>query len=137
MHLSIGCQLDLRCEPATPLLALVHVHSSLAPDLDGPERLQVLPDRSYEVLTDQAGNRWCRLLAASGSTSLTYAATIQVPDGTDPVHPHVRQCPIQALPIDAYRFLNASTLRYRGVDGAGLEHLLRDPTGLAAGAGHL
>ena len=109
MHLSIGCKLDLRCEPATPLLALVHVHSSLTPDLVVPELLQVLPDRSYEVLTDQAGNRCCRLLAASGSTSLSYSATIQVPDGTDPVLPHVRQCPIQALPIDAYRFLNAST----------------------------
>jgi transglutaminase-like putative cysteine protease len=109
VHLSIGCRLDLRCEPATPLLALVHVHSSLAPDLVAPELLQVLPDRSYEVLTDQAGNRWCRLLAHSGSTSLSYSATIEVPDATDPVLPHVRQCPIQALPIDAYRFLNAST----------------------------
>jgi transglutaminase-like putative cysteine protease len=109
VHLSIGCKLDLRCEPATPLLALVHVHSSLAPDLVAAEQLQVLPDRSYEVLADQAGNRWCRLLAPSGSTSLSYSATIEVPDCTDPVLPHVRQCPIQALPIDAYRFLNAST----------------------------
>jgi transglutaminase-like putative cysteine protease len=109
VHLSIGCRLDLRCEPATPLLALVHVHDSLSPDLVAPEQLQVLPDRSYEVLADQARNRWCRLLAHSGSTSLSYSATIEVPEGTDPVHPHVRQCPIQALPIDAYRFLNAST----------------------------
>jgi transglutaminase-like putative cysteine protease len=107
--LSIGCKLDLRCEPATPLLALVHVHSSLATDLVAAEQLQVRPDRSYEVLADQAGNRWCRLLAPSGSTSLSYGATIEVPDCTDPVLSHVRQCPIQALPIDAYRFLNAST----------------------------
>jgi len=109
VHLSIGCKLDLRCEPATPLLALVHVHSSMAPDLVAAEQLQVLPDRSYEVLADQAGNRWCRLMAPSGSTSLSYSATIEVPDCTDPLLPHVRQCPIQALPIDAYRFLNAST----------------------------
>lgn len=107
--LSIGCKLDLRCEPGTPLLALVHVHGGLAADLVAPEQVQVLPDRSYEVLTDQAGNRWCRLLAASGSTRLTYATTIQVSDATDPVLPHVGQCPIQALPIDAYCFLNAST----------------------------
>jgi transglutaminase-like putative cysteine protease len=107
--LSIGCKLDLRCEPATPLLSLVHVHGSLAAHLVAPEQLQVLPDRSYEVLTDPAGSRWCRLVTASGNTSLTYATTIQVSDATDPVLPHVGQCPIQALPIDAYRFLNAST----------------------------
>jgi len=109
VHLSIGCNLELCCEPSTPLLALVHVHSSLAAELVAPERLQLLPDRSYELLADQAGNRWCRLLTASGSSSLNYTATVQVPDHTDPVLPHVGQCPIEALPIDAYRFLNAST----------------------------
>jgi transglutaminase-like putative cysteine protease len=109
VRLSIGCNLELRCDPATPLLALVHVHSSLTDSLDALEQLHLLHDRSYEVLADQAGNRWCRLLATSGITSLTYAATIQVPDASDPVLTHVRQGPIQALPIDAYRFLNAST----------------------------
>lgn len=109
MHLSIGCRIELRCETATPLLALVHVHSSLAPDLIGPERLQLQPDRTVEVLADQSGNRWCRFVAAAGTTSLRYATTIEAPDHTDPVLPGVRQCPIEALPIDTYRFLNAST----------------------------
>ena len=109
MHLSIGCQLELQCEPATPLLALVHVHSSVTADLAGLERMELLPDRSYELLADQAGNRWCRFLPGWSRPRLTYAATIQVPDSSDPVLPHVRACPIEALPIDAYRFLNAST----------------------------
>ena len=109
MHLSIGCRIELRCETATPLLALVHVHSSLAPDLIAPERLQLQPDRTVEVLADQSGNRWCRFVAAAGTTSLRYATTIEAPDHTDPVLPGVRQCPIEALPIDTYRFLNAST----------------------------
>ena len=108
MHLSIGCRIELRCETATPLLALVHVHSSLAPDLIAPERLQLQPDRTVEVLADQSGNRWCRFVAAAGTTSLRYATTIEAPDHTDPVLPGVRQCPIEALPIDTYRFLNAS-----------------------------
>lgn len=109
MQLSIGCQIELCCEPATPLLALVHVHSGVVPDLVAPERLQLLPDRTYEVLADQAGNRWCRLQAPSGSMSLRYSGTVQVPDQTDPVLPNVRQCPIEALPIDTYRYLNASS----------------------------
>ncbi len=109
MHLSIGCQLELTCEQATPLLALVHVHTSLLPDLVEPEDLRVCPERPYEVLTDQNGNRWCRLLARPGGTTLGYATRIQVADQTDPVWPQMRHCPIEALPIDTYRFLNAST----------------------------
>jgi transglutaminase-like putative cysteine protease len=108
VHLSIGSRIELRCETATPLLALVHVHKSLAPDLIGPERLQLQPDRTVEVLADQSGNRWCRFVAPPGTTSLRYATTIEAPDHTDPVLPGVRQCPIEALPIDTYRFLNAS-----------------------------
>lgn len=109
MHLSIGCQIELRCEAPTPLLALVHVHSSLAPDLIAPERLQIQPDCTVEVLADQGGNRWCRFVAPSGTTSLRYTTTIEAGDHTDPILPSVRQCPIKALPIDTYRFLNAST----------------------------
>ena len=109
MHLSIGCQLELGCEQATPLLVLVHVHSSLVPALGGPEHLQVCPESPYEVLTDQMGNRWCRLLARPGRNSLGYITRIQVPDHTDPVWPQMGPCPIEALPIETYRFLNAST----------------------------
>jgi Transglutaminase-like superfamily len=109
VHLSIGCRLELTCERATPLLALVHPHTSLLPDLVGPEALQIAPERPYEVLTDLSGNRWCRLLARPGCTGLGYATRIDVPDHTDPVWPHLRPCPIEALPIDTYRFLNAST----------------------------
>ena len=109
VHLSIGCQLDLRCESATPLLALVHPHISLVPDLVGAERLELEPERGYELLTDQSGNRWCRLLARAGTIQLRYAATIHRPDSNDPVLPAVGACPIEALPIDTYRFLNPST----------------------------
>ena len=109
MHLSIGCQLDLRCESATPLLALVHPHASLVPDLVGAERMELEPERGYELLTDQSGNRWCRLLARAGTIQLRYAATIHRPDSNDPVLPAVGACPIEALPIDTYRFLNPST----------------------------
>ena len=119
VHLSIGCLIVLRCEAATPVLGLVHVHGSLAPDLITPERLELPTDRVFEVLADQAGNRWCRLLAPPGTTTLRYAATIDAPDDCDPVLPGVRQCPIDALPIDTYRFLNPSTY----CDTAALMHL--------------
>jgi len=101
--------LELDCGAPTPVLALVHPHSSLSVDLKGPESLVLQPDRTVEVLADQGGNRWCRFLAPPGPTSLRYDATIHVSDGTDPVVPTAPACPIQTLPIDTYRFLNPST----------------------------
>ncbi len=109
MHLRIGCQLDLRCEVATPILALVHPHTSLQADLRSEELVHLHPDRTMEVLRDQSGNRWCRLMAPSGVTRFSYATTIACPDHCDPVLPSVPQCPIHSLPIDTYRYLNAST----------------------------
>jgi len=109
VHLRIGCQLDLRCEVPTPVLALVHPHTSLLNDLRSAEALRLHPDRSIEVLSDQAGNRWCRLTAPSGITRFGYTTTITCSDSSDPVLPSVPECPIQALPIDTYRYLNPST----------------------------
>jgi transglutaminase-like putative cysteine protease len=90
------------------MLALVHPHSSLTADLQAPEPLRLEPDRTIEVLADQTGNRWSRWMTPSGSTLLQYSTTVACPDSPDPVLPTVRHCPIQALPIDTYRFLNPS-----------------------------
>jgi hypothetical protein len=108
VQLTIGCQLTLRCESTTPLLALVHPHHSLTCDLAGPEQVLLDPDRSVEVLPDQWGNRWCRLLASAGRTTFRYSAAIHRPDSVDPVCPTAPQCPVQALPINTYAFLNPS-----------------------------
>lgn len=109
MQLTIGTRLQIRCEAPTPVLLLVHPHLSLRGQLLVPEQVQLLPDRSVEVLTDQQGNRWCRLLAASGPSTFRYRATIRCEDSHDPVRPTTPQCPVQALPIDTYPFLNPST----------------------------
>jgi hypothetical protein len=109
VHLSIGCELRLHCDAPTPLLVVVHPHRSLAGSLRSREAVALRPDRSFELLTDASGNRWSRLIAASGLTTFRYGATIERPDSTDPVLPATPACPVQALPIDTYRFLNAST----------------------------
>jgi hypothetical protein len=80
----------------------------LTPELQAPELLRLEPDRTIEVLADQTGNRWSRWMAPSGSTLLRYSTTVACSDCPDPVLPTVRQCPIQALPIDTYRYLNPS-----------------------------
>lgn len=109
VHLQIGCQFELRCETSTPVLALVHPHPALREDLLGPEEVVVEPDRTFEVLTDPGGNRWCRWLAPAGVSRFRFATSLARPDSTDPVVPTAPQCPVQSLPIDTYRYLNAST----------------------------
>ncbi|MEB3318382.1 MAG: transglutaminase family protein [Cyanobacteriota bacterium] len=109
MHLQIGCRLELRCEDATPFLALVHPHPSLREDVLGAERTLVEPDRSYEVLTDSGGNRWSRWVAPPGLSRFQFSASVSRPDRTDLVVPTAPQCPVRQLPIDTYRYLNAST----------------------------
>ena len=112
MQLSIGCLFELHCEAPTPLLALVHPHHSRQGDLLMPEQVLLQPERTLEVLTDGQGNRWCRLMAASGASTFRYSATVHCPNEPDPVVATASQCPVQALPIDTYRFLNPSSYCY-------------------------
>ncbi len=81
---------------------------NLTGDLQAAEQLRLDPDRTIEVLADQAGNRWSRWLAPSGITTLRYSTTLTCSDSPNPVLPSVRHCPIQVLPINTYRFLNPS-----------------------------
>ncbi len=108
MHLQIGCRFALRCPAPTPLLALVHPHPSLRDSLVGLEQTVVEPDRSYELLTDSGGNRWSRWLAPTGDSHFCFSATVAQGDNLDLVVPAASQCPVQQLPIDTYRYLNAS-----------------------------
>ncbi len=119
MHLRIGCRITLQCDSTLPLVALVHPHSSLQSLLLSGEELLVQPEVAYEVLTDQGGNRLWRLRTAVGQTRLHYATTLRCSDATDPVHASLPACPVEALPVDTYRYLNASTY----CDTAALMHL--------------
>ncbi len=109
MHLQIGCELQLRCEAPTPVLTLVHPHPSLVEDLRSPEVVALEPDRGFEVLADQAGNRWSRWLAPTGVSRFRFSTSLARPDDTDLQVPTAPRCPVQRLPIDTYPFLNAST----------------------------
>jgi transglutaminase-like putative cysteine protease len=109
VHLKIGCQLQLSCDSATPVLTLVHPHPTLLEDLLTPEVVQLLPDRSFEVLSDSCGNRWSRWLAPAGVSYFRFATSLSRPDSTDLVVPTAPTCPVERLPIETYGYLNAST----------------------------
>lgn len=109
MHLQIGCQLQLHCKAATPVLTLVHPHLILVEDLLRPELVQLTPDRSFEVLSDSSGNRWSRWLAPAGESCFRFGTALTRPDSTDLVVPTAPLCPVERLPIETYRHLNGST----------------------------
>lgn len=114
MQIRLGCQLVLSCHIATPVQVLIHPHVSRRADLAAPEVLRITPDRLTEVLMDQGGNRWCRFVAPAGETRLEYETIVSDRGSPDVVVPTARQCPIEALPIDTYRYLNPS--RYCDTD---------------------
>ncbi|MFN9645834.1 MAG: transglutaminase-like domain-containing protein [Cyanobacteriota bacterium] len=109
MLLQIGCRLALRCEEPTSFLALVHPHPSLREDGVGPECTTLEPDWSFELLTDRQDNRWCRWVAPGGVSHFRFDASVIRPDHSDVVVPRAPLCPVEALPIDTYAHLNAST----------------------------
>ena len=108
MLLAIGCRLEIRCPAATPLLALVHPHTSLLLELRSPEQVRLIPDRIFELLIDSAGNRWSRLIASAGVTTFSYEARIEQSGSSDPVVATATACAVQALPVDTYPLLNPS-----------------------------
>ncbi len=108
MLLRLGCELTLSCWAPTPVLALIHPHGSRLDDRRGPERLWLSPDRIAEVLVDSEGNRVCRFVASSGSTTLGFEVVVADAGHPDPVAPELGECPVAALPIDTYPFLNPS-----------------------------
>ncbi|MEB3321876.1 MAG: transglutaminase family protein [Synechococcaceae cyanobacterium] len=114
MRIQLGCELEIDCEQPTPMLALVHPHASRRGDLVEPEILNILPDRTTEVLVDRSGNRWCRFLASAGRTRFRYATLLRDGGLPDPRLPEVGECPVGALPVDSYRYLNPS--RYCDTD---------------------
>jgi transglutaminase-like putative cysteine protease len=108
MLIRLGCELTLSCWAPTPVLALIHPHGSRLEDRRGQERLWLSPDRIAEVLIDSDGNRACRFVASAGSTTLGFEVVVADEGRPDPVAPGLGECPVGALPIDTYPFLNPS-----------------------------
>lgn len=117
MKIHVGCDLELECAAATPLLLLVHVHGSREAHLQGPETLRLSPAASTEVLRDGQANRCCRLLAPAGVTRIHFGACVHDSGRPDPVAPGARQVPLAELPIELYAALNPS--RYCDTDRLG------------------
>lgn len=109
----------------TPMVALLHLHPSLEPQLAAPERVLIehlesgldagtgkpLPVTSY---FDSFGNRCSRFTAPAGALRLSGTSTVHAADQPDPQPFNAPQTPVEDLPSETLRFLLAS--RYCEVD---------------------
>lgn len=113
-------QFYLPCD--TAVIALLHLHPSLGPLLQVPERLTL--DRMdgaeplhYREYMDGFGNRCSRFVAPAGALRLSGRSVVAMPETQDPQGWQAEQHTIDDLPDDVLQFLLSS--RYCQVDRFG------------------
>lgn len=114
MHLRLG--FDMRFELPCPvaILALLHVHPSLASALLLPDTVRTEPAIPVREFIDSFGNRATRLYAPAGTLRLYNTTEILCADSEDAVEPGTPETPVQDLPDEVLPFLLNS--RYCEVD---------------------
>ena len=81
MKIHVGFDLTYESTHATPMVFMLNVHPSRAPDLVTPDRLRLAPARSITPCIDGFGNKCVRVLAPPGQ--LRVACDTIVADSLD------------------------------------------------------
>lgn len=114
MLIRLGYTLQFDLSNDTPMVAMLHVHSSRARDLLEPDDLIITPAAALTGYIDSFGNRCTRFLAAAGKLEL-HANTLIRDSGEPDTLPHDAIAhPVENLPVETMIFLLSS--RYCEVD---------------------
>lgn len=114
MLLRLGYDMQFDIPEPVACVAQLRVHSSRAPALREPDRVQVDPEIPVEEYTDSFGNFCTRFLAPKGTLRLRNDFLMEDPGLPDPAQPDAHAQPISALPHEVLHFLLPS--RYCEVD---------------------
>jgi len=123
----IRSEFDIRfhVSRSTPMIAMLHVHPSLARFVKGGNELRIeheslgtasgfgQPIDSSEYL-DSFGNRCTRFVSPAGTVRLSGLNIVELANRPDPMPAHAQQWPVQELPDNVLQFLLSS--RYCEVD---------------------
>src|SRR5258708_1890578 len=108
----------------TPMLAMLHLHPSLEPQVQGGNQLKVEHidrDTKTDVATweyrDVFGNRCTRFMTPAGAIRLSGMSVVEMEGLADPINADAPQAPVEDLPSDVLQFLLPS--RYCEVDQFG------------------
>ena len=108
MRIRIGCRMTYELSQATPIIAMLNVHSSRVSDLERPDFLVTDPSVPVEGYRDSFGN-WCnRLVAPPGRITLSTETIIRDSGLWDPSEPGAEQVQVQNLPAESLQYLLGS-----------------------------
>ena len=108
MQIRLGYDLVYDCPQPTPMLLMLTVHYTRAPDIVVPDHLVTSPSIPIRAYRDGFGN-WCtRIVAPTGQTRLFADGIVNDTGQPDVVASDARQDAVEDLPDEALLFLLGS-----------------------------
>ncbi len=108
MRLKVGSRLTFDFAAATPVIAMLNIHSSRAADIERPDRLILTPASPVVGYHDVYGN-WCsRFIAPAGRVELAVEGTVRDSGSWDAVEIEVVEQPVAELSSEILQFLLGS-----------------------------
>jgi transglutaminase-like putative cysteine protease len=108
MQIRLGYELVYECPQPTPMLLMVNVHDTRAPDLVVPDHLVTSPSIPIRGYRDGFGN-WCsRIVAPTGRTRISANGIVKDTGQPDVVASEAHQHAVEDLPDETLMFLLAS-----------------------------
>lgn len=108
MLIRIGYELELEFRQPTPVVFMLHVHSSRVNDLVAADRMQITPSVPSRFYYDLFGNPCMRLLAPAGKLTVSTDTTIRDNGEPEPWPVDLPANPVDILPDEALHFLMPS-----------------------------
>jgi transglutaminase-like putative cysteine protease len=108
IQIRIGFEMEYDCQAPTPMLLLLNIHHSRAPDMVRADHLLTSPEVPVTAYRDFFGN-WCsRIVATPGRFVVSTDALLNDTGLADLVAPWASQTPVELLPDSALVFLLGS-----------------------------
>ena len=108
MKIHAGYEIAYECPQATPMIAMLSVHPSRAPDLITPDRLQLGPAIAASPYRDGFVNICHVIHAPAGRITLSADFLINDSGAPDDAAPDAKQHALEELPVDTLVYLLAS-----------------------------
>jgi transglutaminase-like putative cysteine protease len=108
MKIRCGYDIVFNCPQRIPMVLLLSVLPSRAPDLTTPHRILFEPDIASHEYLDQFGNLCTRIVAPVGTLRIRNEFVIEDSGKPDPVVADARQLAVEELPDDVLVYLLAS-----------------------------
>jgi transglutaminase-like putative cysteine protease len=105
VRIHVGFGLVYESVDWTPMIFMLNVHPSRAPDLLTPDWLRIAPQRSITPYIDGFGNKCVRILAPPGELRVAADTIVSDSGSPDRVDPTAEEHAIADLPADTLAYL--------------------------------